>query len=252
MAAAPSHAPAVPAQPSRLFWPAIIVALVFPTFMSWVETRWILPSAADEQAPPALELFFVGKVLQFSLPLLVVICSEPGLICVPGLSRRGFAAGIYFALAGAVGVCALYFGFLRGTPLLAAIGPQMHVWLDKFGLHSLGGFVTFAFIIAVPHSLLEEYYWRWFVFGWLRRRLSFLPAALISGLGFMSHHVLVLDYYLPGYFWIASVPLALTVAVGGFFWAWQYERYRNFYAVWFSHLLVDAVILAVGWDMMNR
>ena len=98
---------------------------------------------------------------------------------------------------------------------------------------------------------MEEYYWRWFVFGRLRRHLSFGPAAAVSSLAFMSHHVIVLYVYLPGYFWTAVVPLSLCVAVGGVVWAWLFEQTRSIYAAWLSHLLVDAGIFAIGYDLLR-
>jgi CAAX protease family protein len=100
--------------------------------------------------------------------------------------------------------------------------------------------------------LLEEYYWRWFVFGRLRRHLAFAPAAALSSLAFMSHHVIVLSVYLPGYFWVAVVPLSLCIAAGGCMWAWLYEQTRSIYAAWLSHLLIDAAIFAIGYDLLRR
>jgi membrane protease YdiL (CAAX protease family) len=231
-------------------WPVLLFCMSFPTLMSWLETYWILPALPDEGAPWVWELFLAGKLLQFATPFLFVAWAEPSRLRVARFSRRGVLTGVYFALAGAVGTFVLYYGFLRGSHMLSAIGARTHLWLERFGFDSVGGFLTFAVVISVPHSLLEEYYWRWFVFGWLRQRMSFRPAALISALAFTSHHVLVLNYFLPGYFWVGSIPLALSVALGGVFWAWLYERHGNFYALWISHLLVDAIIMGLGWDMV--
>ena len=72
-----------------------------------------------------------------------------------------------------------------------------------------------ALFISVFHSLLEEYYWRWFVFGRLERSLPLAAAIGISSLAFMAHHVFVLAYYFPGRFWSAAVPFSLCVAAGG-------------------------------------
>jgi uncharacterized protein len=72
---------------------------------------------------------------------------------------------------------------------------------------------------SLLHSLLEEYYWRWFVFGQLHRLIALWPAIMISALAFMGHHVVVLGVYLtetPRVAWIISA----AVAIGGGFWAW--------------------------------
>jgi membrane protease YdiL (CAAX protease family) len=98
--------------------------------------------------------------------------------------------------------------------------------------------------------LLEEYYWRWFVFGWLRRQTPLLVAQLLSSLAFMAHHVVILAVFFPGRFWTAAVPFSLCIAGGGFVWAWIYERSGSIYAPWLSHLLIDAAIMAVGYDLL--
>ena len=43
----------------------------------------------------------------------------------------------------------------------------------------------------------------------------------------------------------------LSHQIGGFFWAWLYERTRTVYAAWLSHLLIDAGILAIGYDLLR-
>ena len=61
---------------------------------------------------------------------------------------------------------------------------------------------------------------------------------------------LFLAVYLPG-----NLPLALffslCVAVGGAFWGWLYHQTGSLYAPWASHLLIDAGIMAVGYDMVR-
>jgi membrane protease YdiL (CAAX protease family) len=92
--------------------------------------------------------------------------------------------------------------------------------IEEFNSASPIRYVGLAGFLAVVHSLLEEYYWRWFVFGRLRKILS-LPAAIaLSSLAFMAHHVVVLGRFFPNDFWTAAVPFSLCIAVGGGFWAW--------------------------------
>ena len=67
----------------------------------------------------------------------------------------------------------------------------------------------------------------------------------------MSHHVILLSHYLPEYFWSAVVPLSLGVAIGGMVWAWLYQRSQSICAIWASHMLIDAAILIVGYDLLG-
>jgi membrane protease YdiL (CAAX protease family) len=241
--------PPVAAPPNP--WPALVFCMTLPSLMTWAETRWVLPTPSGERSAWDEYVFLFGKVLQFSFPLVYVLCTEPRRLRLARPSRQGLLTGAIFAGVAAAGAIVLYFVFLRGTALLGDTPHKIRAWLDKFHLNSMGGFILFGALISIPHSLLEEYYWRWFVFGWMRRQMPWIPAATIASLGFMAHHVVVLSYYLPGYFWLGVVPFSLCVAVGGFAWCWLYHRTGNLYAAWLSHFLVDAAIMVVGWDMVN-
>ena len=70
----------------------------------------------------------------------------------------------------------LYFGWLREGELLHREHEKVRTLLADFriGPADTGKYVALAVFYALVHSLLEEYYWRWFVFGqlraWRRRR----------------------------------------------------------------------------------
>ena len=111
-------------------------------------------------------------------------------------------------------------------------------------------FIAQGVFYALIHSFLEEYYWRWFVFGQLRKLVRLYAAVIISSLGFMAHHVILLDT-----FFGLSSPLtwffSFSIAFGGAVWALMYHRTGSLYAVWLSHLLVDAAIFIVGYDILQ-
>ena len=67
--------------------------------------------------------------------------------------------------------------------------------VSHFGIASPAGFVAMTIFYAVVNSLLEEYYWRWFVFGQMRRFLPPAAAIAVSSLAFALHHVIVLAFY---------------------------------------------------------
>jgi membrane protease YdiL (CAAX protease family) len=119
----------------------------------------------------------------------------------------------------------------------------------EFGLNAPAAFAGFAALIAVGHSLLEEYYWRWFIFGRLRRLVAVGTAALISSLAFMAFHVIDLAMLFPGRFLTLAFPLAVCVGIGGAAWCWLYQRTGSLAAPWLSHLIMDAAIFAVGYDL---
>jgi membrane protease YdiL (CAAX protease family) len=124
---------------------------------------------------------------------------------------------------------------------------QLRRKTTDFGVDRPRAFLALAAFLCIVHSFLEEYYWRWFVFGRLRRLTPFGLAAIISALGFMAHHVFVLHQFLPAHFWTAVIPGSLAIAVGGVVWAWLFEKTGSITAPWLSHLLVDVAIMYVGY-----
>jgi membrane protease YdiL (CAAX protease family) len=229
---------------------ALLVAMTFPSVMSWLEFM-ILPGAGRENV--ALQVTFgIGKFIQFSFPILYVWFFRREELAVHKPSARGLKLGAAFGLVVGAGALILYFTWLKTTPALAETPQRVHDWLTEFNLATPSGYLGMAFFIAVLHSFLEEYYWRWFVFGRLEKYLPLAVAMGLSSCAFMAHHVIVLSVYLHGYFWEAVVPFSLCVAGGGVVWAWLYHRCRSLYAPWVSHLLVDLALMALGYDMLAK
>src|SRR5262249_33931901 len=135
---------------------------------------------------------------------------------------QGLPLALAFGLLVGAGIMVMYFAWLRGSPALASTPEMVRQKLSQFNADTPVRYFILAGVIAGLHSLLEEYYWRWFVFGWLTRLMSWPIALVLSSLAFMGHHVIVLAVYLPGEFWTAVTPFSLCVAVGGGVWAWLY------------------------------
>jgi membrane protease YdiL (CAAX protease family) len=119
-----------------------------------------------------------------------------------------------------------------------------------FGVASPAAFAGMTAFYALVHSFLEEYYWRWFVFGQMREVMPAAAAAVLSSLAFTVHHVIVLAAYL-GWWSAATVVCSLAVAVGGLVWAWIYHRSGSLLGPWLSHALADAAIFTVGRSMLR-
>ena len=122
----------------------------------------------------------------------------------------------------------------------------MRLKTAAFGLTTIPAYVAFALFLSLIHALLEEYYWRAFVFAEMIRLVSTRPAIVASSIGFAAHHIVVLAVYFPDHFLSVVIPLSLAVAAGGVIWAWMYRRYASIYPGWLSHAFVDAGIMTVG------
>ena len=109
-------------------------------------------------------------------------------------------------------------------------------------------YVPFAILISLGHSLLEEYYWRWYVYGRLRRLVGPKTAYLGASLAFAAHHYVVLGCFFP--IWFAAI-LGTGVAIGGGLWCWMYHKQQSLAGCWISHILVDGAIFSVGYYLIS-
>lgn len=228
--------------------PALLFALLFPTFATWL---YFVEFAGNGEA--MRWLYGIGKVIQFAMPLcwVVLIQRIPPRLGLPSI--RGAWPGILTGTLIVGGLAALYLGLLRDSALLRNTPRLIWEQIAAVGITTPAGFLGMALFLAVIHSFLEEYYWRWFVFGQLRRVWPFAPAAAVAGIGFASHHVIVLARYLPPtHFWTATLLFSACVAAGGIIWAWLYERSGSLLGPWLSHLLVDTGLMLLGFDLCRE
>jgi membrane protease YdiL (CAAX protease family) len=225
---------------------AISFALAFPTIV----TLAYFVLLAGQSAGLQQAAYGVGKVIQFGFPLFwaVVFLREKTRWSPP--DGRGVPMGLGFGLAVAATMLGLYYLWLRPAGLLEGADEAIRQKVVDLGLNTRWRYGAVAVFYAAFHSLLEEYYWRWFVFRQLRKQCTLATALVISSLGFMAHHVILMATF---FGWTSPMTYAFSfaVAVGGAMWAWIYERSGTLYAPWLSHLLVDAAIFLLGYDMVR-
>lgn len=227
----------------------VVLALILPSATACF--YFVVLAAGGHTNPVQQGVYVAGKVVQFSLPLLF-------LVIVRQFPRprtpifRGVALGLGFGLLVSGAALALYFGILRDTRLLAVAPAKISQKVREMGVDSPLRFLALAVFLSVGHSLLEEYYYRWFVYGQLRELVPNALAIVIAAVGFMGHHVIILGTYLPGQELTLVVPLSLGIGVGGAFWCWLYGRSGSLLGPWLGHLLIDVVIFVIGWDLISR
>jgi membrane protease YdiL (CAAX protease family) len=226
-------------------WAAVAFALIFPTLVTWVYFVWLAnDSAGIQQASYSL-----GKLIQFAFPLAWVLIVQRQSLAWSRPRVAGLASGAAFGLAIVAAMLLLYHMYLKPAGFFENAAGVVNQKVAGFGIDSPLKYAALAIFYSAGHSLMEEYYWRWFVFAQLRRLASLPAAVVISSLGFMAHHVLVLAAFF-GWASPATYALSLCVAIGGGVWAWLYGRSQSLYAPWLSHMLIDAGIFLIGYDLL--
>jgi membrane protease YdiL (CAAX protease family) len=233
-------------RPTRLDLLAVVAAMVFPTLATWL---YFVVFAGSAAMPIVAGLC---KVAQFGFPAIWVFGVRRQAFRLSRPAADGLGVGVGFGLLAVAALAVLYLSVFKSSELLAGVPRQIEAKLDDIGANTPLRFLALAVFYSALHSLLEEYYWRWFVFGGLRRWAGVATAVALSSLAFMAHHVIVIGTFLGSeQLWTATLPLSFAVAAGGAVWAILYHRTGSLYACWVSHALVDAGLLAVGYDLIG-
>jgi len=233
----------------------LLLAVVLPTAVAWL--YFVLFAGQDA----VRWIYSLGKVFQFALPLVWWLslraqqqpAASPTEVRIRDSTaaerRAGVFLGVAIGLVVTLATLALYYGALRHSIYLEAAAPQIQGKLLDMGVRTPAAYLMLAVFLSAIHSLLEEYYWRWFVFRRLQTFTSWPTALALSSGAFTAHHVVVLAVYF-GSHWEATLFFSLAVAVGGGLWAWLYRRSGSLAGPWISHMLVDAAIMFVGYDLV--
>jgi membrane protease YdiL (CAAX protease family) len=217
----------------------VMLAIVYPTLLTLAYFVWLAGT------PWQYGVYVVGKAAQFILPAVWVAVALGTKLRWPRPTTRGLALGLTFGLLVGGAMILLYQLVFQPWGLLAGAEEAIRQKVQQLNLDSVWWFAATGIFYALGHSLMEEYYWRWFVFGQLRRDVALTPAILISSAGFMAHHVVLLGVYF-GWTSVWTYLFSLAISIGGGFWAWLYEHSQSIYGPWLSHLLIDAAIFLVG------
>ena len=233
--------------PTRLVcWLVLAFAIALPSVVTWVYF------VALAEAPAGLQIAAsaIGKGVQFALPVVWVfwLCRNKANWQWPTANDLLLGAATGTAIAGSM--AGLYFGWLQHVDLFTSAVDPIREKVAGFGIDSITKYLALTVFYALVHSLLEEYYWRWFVFAELRKLSPGVVAVVVSSLGFAAHHVLVLAKYF-GYGSPLTWAFSFGVALGGVIWACLYSRSKSLWGIWLSHLLVDAAIFLIGLHLVG-
>lgn len=228
-----------------LGWKAVAPALMVPVLLCLVYFVWMPEGVVGKGAYTLTKLFLIGYPLIFVARtgwegLWKRKVGGAGPVRWGTILWTGVVSGIVIAAAGAG---------LMLTPLGAIIREgATAVGKRADGLGFREHYILFALFVSVLHSAVEEYYWRWFVYGNLRGLCGRRWAHGIAGVAFAAHHLVVTMQFFP-------VPMALflslCVAVGGVIWSLMYERQGTVVGCWISHLCVDALLMGIGYQLLG-
>lgn len=207
-----------------------------------------LAMVAFPEAGWAKAAFAAAKVTLMLVPLVWLLRVEGRRPRIPRWSNRGMLAahgtGILIFVIIALGY--------------ATVGRH---WIDPDtmrnqvtanGLATPLLFLLGALYWCTINSMLEEYFWRWFIGERLRDVLprntaGDLASAVLSALLFTLHHIVAMAMLVDAR---TTAAASAGVFIGGFVWSLLYLRYRNVYAGWVSHVYADIIIFYLGYRII--
>lgn len=218
----------------KTIWYVIGPALVFQLIGAYV--YFVLLADSSHVST----LFTLIKVCIFAWPLVWYVLGVR-----PQHTQRPQPALKHGVLTGVAAlICVGVAAFLFQDTLRAGV-PHIHAMLTAYHLEQ--HYILFALFISIVHSGLEEWYWRWFVYGTLVQHMIAWRAALISSVAFSAHHYIVLSTFFP--WWFALIGTC-AVGIAGYLWCVLYQRSGTVYASWVNHFFADIAIMAVGYILL--
>jgi len=110
----------------------------------------------------------------------------------------------------------------------------------------LSNLIFIGLYIVIFNSLLEEFFWRGFLFQELRNTVKPWLAYVLTGIAFSFHHVM---FY---YNWF-NLPFFLVVTIGLILYAvimnLLFERYKDLFSCWMVHAFVDVVQIFIAFSI---
>ena len=185
------------------------------------------------------------KVVMFLLLPFLVSKSDPNIDLKSMFRFR--KQGMGTALLVGVGIFVLILGgylvlsgFIDFSGIVGALSENAGVERKNF--------IFVAVYISFVNSLLEEFFFRGFLFLNLKNQVNRHLAYLISSLSFSLYHVAMMIGWFN--FWLFGLVL-LGLMVGGCIFNFLDEKQGTIYTSWFTHMFANLAINAVGIILMS-
>jgi len=198
----------------------------------------------------AMVIYAATKVFTVVWPVIVTFTVEGFRFARGGVQWRKHLAALPLGIASGVFIGSVIIGGYSLEP----IGDYAHRFSDdvttkvaETGIAEPSSYVVFCIFMAGLHSLIEEFFWRWYVFGRLMKVVGRGTAYLTASFAFAAHHYVVLGCYFST---VGTLIFGTCVALGGALWCWLYERQSTLVGSWISHALADAAIFYVGYQLI--
>ncbi|WP_180994424.1 CPBP family intramembrane glutamic endopeptidase [Bacillus sp. Marseille-P3661] len=162
---------------------------------------------------------------------------------IRGDSKNIFSVGI---LSGLLSLSFVFGGLLLLHPSIIDVDHIQSI-LDEWGFTGRA-VIGLIIILLVVNPILEEVYWRSFMYQKLKAGMKAIYANLITSFFYTLYHLLIV---IP----IFQMPLraiaVISVFLAGIFWGYLREKTNSIIGSIISHLLADLGIICAYWFIIR-
>jgi membrane protease YdiL (CAAX protease family) len=123
----------------------------------------------------------------------------------------------------------------------------LQVLLAEWGF-SGNGMIGLVFVLVIVNPILEEVYWRGYIFTQLKSKGNAVKATLITSFFYTLYHFLSV---IPMFQWGFNILAVLPVFIAGLFWGYMREKTGSIAGTIISHALGDFGIVCVYWFIVR-
>ena len=120
--------------------------------------------------------------------------------------------------------------------------------LDSLASINAKNIIFIGIFIIFFNSVLEEYFWRGFIFKETRKLLNPWTAHIITGLAFSLHHII---FYLSWF----SVPFLVLATLGltgySIVMNFVFQKNKDLFSCWLIHGIVDVVQILIAMSILG-
>jgi len=200
--------------------------------------------------PVAMAIYTATKVFTIVWPIIAVVMIEQDPIWLGAVKVRKHVASLPMGLVTGLLIAGVIIGGYGWTSLgdyVDGFTGEITLKVEQMGIGDPVRYIVFCTFLAGLHSLIEEFFWRWYVFGRLVRVMPAGWAGLLASLAFAGHHYVVLGCYFSP---TGTLVFGTGVGIGGALWCWMLRRQKTLLGCWLSHALVDVAVFAVGYRIV--
>ena len=197
---------------------------------------WIAPGIIGQA------ILIVGQIWLLCLPIFWLLKIEHQAVKISQPKQFDYITGIIIGLLMFAAIIFVYWFLLRHWIDVNVVRER----LDRVVQLDRTSFILAGIYFTIINALIEEYFWRWFVYSRCKELVSDSVAVWLTALFFTLHHTIGLAFFTD---WRTTLVSSLAVFIAGVIWSDYYRRYGSIWSNYISHAIADLALHLVAWQV---